>query len=135
MDWLWYRYFNAGAVDKYKYGVEKVPQTLYSYMDGSRPGNYGKSWYYNVTTLYSPFFLVEKNHFVGLEINLVGSSIRVMDCNLGLYEDEEIVKELEPIATLLPILLKRTEKFSHLGSFDDNFTVVRDKTLPQDTLG
>ena len=53
---------------------------------------YGKSWYYDVTTIYTPFHLEEKKHVIALEINLLTKIIRVMDCLIGLHTVEEIDK-------------------------------------------
>ncbi|KAH0869731.1 hypothetical protein HID58_076753 [Brassica napus] len=79
--------------------------------------------------IYFPFNM-EKQHWVGVYINTKACTLHVLDCNTSFRSDSSLKKELNPIATLLPYVLKQ---FGFLGTNAGvkAFTVSRCKGIPQ----
>ncbi|KAH0857662.1 hypothetical protein HID58_085923 [Brassica napus] len=81
--------------------------------------------------IYFPFNM-DKQHWVGVCIDTKASTLHVLDCNTSFRSDSSLKKELNPIATLLPYVLKQ---FGFLGTNAGvkAFTVSRCKGIPQVT--
>ena len=78
--------------------------------------------------IYFPFNM-DKQHWVGVCINTKACTLHVLDCNTSFRSDSSLKKELNPIATLLPYVLKQ---FGFLGTNAGvkAFTVSRCKGIP-----
>ncbi|KAJ4887193.1 Uncharacterized protein Rs2_26941 [Raphanus sativus] len=79
--------------------------------------------------LYFPFNM-DRQHWVGVCIDIKSYTIHVLDCNTSLRTDSMLKKELTPIANLIPYVLKQ------YGYLESNapvkaFTVSRCKGIPQ----
>lgn len=79
--------------------------------------------------IYFPFNM-DRQHWVRICIDTRASTLHVLDCNTSLRSDSLMKKELNPIANLLPYVLKQ------LGYLESNagvkpFTVSRCKGIPQ----
>ncbi|CAN6889826.1 unnamed protein product [Brassica oleracea] len=75
-------------------------------------------------------FNMDKQHWVGVCIDTKAYSLQVLDCNTSFHTDSLLKKELNPIANLIPYVLKS------LGYLENNagvkaFTVSRCKGIPQ----
>ncbi|KAF3502542.1 hypothetical protein F2Q69_00039998 [Brassica cretica] len=55
--------------------------------------------------IYFPFNM-DKQHWVGVFIDTKACTLHVLDCNTSFRSDSSLKKELNPIATLLPYVLK-----------------------------
>lgn len=66
-----------------------------------RPG-----WYTHVDFVYSPF-LIKKNHWVGLIVDLKMSAMYVVDSNSACPSTVDVTSYLTPISTMLPHLISR----------------------------
>ncbi|KAL0752202.1 hypothetical protein Bca101_034205 [Brassica carinata] len=79
--------------------------------------------------IYFPFNM-DKQHWVGVCIDTKASTLHVLDCNTSFRSDSSLRKELNPIATFLPYVLKQ---FGFLGTNAGvkAFTVSRCKGIPQ----
>ncbi|XP_022560083.2 uncharacterized protein LOC111206910 [Brassica napus] len=79
--------------------------------------------------IYFPFNM-DKQHWVGVCIDTKVCTLHVLDCNTSFRSDNSLKKELNPIATLLPYVLKQ---FGFLGTNAGvkAFTVSRCKGIQQ----
>lgn len=79
--------------------------------------------------IYFPFNM-DRQHWIGVCIDTKANTIHVLDCNISLRTDSSMKKELNPIANLIPYVLK------HFGYMESNagvkpFSVSRSKGIPQ----
>ncbi|KAF8107451.1 hypothetical protein N665_0121s0005 [Sinapis alba] len=79
--------------------------------------------------IYFPFNM-DRQHWVGVCIDTKACTLYVLDCNTSLRSDSLLKKELNPIANLIPYVLK------HIGYLETNaslkaYTVSRCKGIPQ----
>ncbi|KAL0876593.1 hypothetical protein Bca101_026298 [Brassica carinata] len=80
---------------------------------------------------YFPFNL-DKKHWVGVCVDSSSWSIVVMDCNIALRTDSMMVKEVSPIAQMLPYLLKQGGKqIVHKDA--RALPIERPRSIPQNT--
>ena len=63
-------------------------------------------WYTHVDFVYSPF-LIKKNHWVGLIVDLKMSAMYVVDSNAACPSTVDVTSYLTPISTMLPHLISR----------------------------
>ncbi|CAN6803334.1 unnamed protein product, partial [Brassica oleracea var. botrytis] len=63
-------------------------------------------WYTHVDFVYSPF-LIKKNHWVGLIVDLKMSAMYVVDSNSACPSTVDVTSYLTPISTMLPNLISR----------------------------
>ncbi|VVB15435.1 unnamed protein product [Arabis nemorensis] len=75
-------------------------------------------------------FNFDKTHWVGICVDCPSSSIIILDCDIGLRNDNAISKELGPIALLFPYLLKQVGRFQTTKELKA-FSVERSKSIPQ----
>ena len=73
----------------------------------------GQSWK-NYRALYVPIN-VNCSHWVCLVVDLVQCWMTVFDCDIGLNTDVKLGTSIRPFANLIPIILKATKEFDHLG--------------------
>ncbi|RID75394.1 hypothetical protein BRARA_B02441 [Brassica rapa] len=81
--------------------------------------------------IYFPFNL-DKQHWVGVCIDMKTWTLFVLDCNTSFRSDSFLKKELNPIATLIPYVLKYVGYMETIPS-GKAFTVSRCKGIPQIT--
>ncbi|KAG5411132.1 hypothetical protein IGI04_007451 [Brassica rapa subsp. trilocularis] len=81
--------------------------------------------------IYFPFNL-DKQHWVGVCIDMKAWTLFVLDCNTSFRSDSFLKKELNPIATLIPYVLKYVGYMETIPS-GKAFTVSRCKGIPQIT--
>lgn len=81
--------------------------------------------------IYFPFNM-DKHHWVGVCIDIKALTLHVLDCKTSLRSDSLLKKELNPIANLIPYVLK---SFAYLetNATMKAFTVSRSKGIPQIT--
>lgn len=78
--------------------------------------------------IYFPFNM-DRQHWVGVCIDTRASTFHVLDCNTTLRTDSSMKKELNPIANIIPYVLK------HLGYTEGTvgikpFTISRCRGIP-----
>ncbi|VVA93799.1 unnamed protein product [Arabis nemorensis] len=79
--------------------------------------------------IYFPFNL-DKNHWIGVCVDCVVSTVYILDSDVALHNDSLISKEVNPIAQLFPYFLKEVG-LVHLPKELKSFSVERPKNIPQ----
>lgn len=79
--------------------------------------------------IYFPF-CIDKEHWVGVCVDIPGSSVQILDCNHPLRTDNQIKKDFNPITVALPHIINsvRGEPFNN-GT--KPFVFSRFKDIPQ----
>ena len=98
-----------------KVGIAKyvVDPDLVAFAKGKKLAR-GRSWK-NCRALYMPVN-VNCSHWVCLVVNLVRCRMTVFDSDIGSNTDVKLGTAIHPFANLIPIILKATKEFDHLGA-------------------
>ncbi|KAG2252561.1 hypothetical protein Bca52824_082697 [Brassica carinata] len=82
--------------------------------------------------IYFPFY-IDKQHWVGICIDMLENSVHVLDCNRGFRTESQIKKDINPITIVVPHILNYT-----MGQQSNNgrkpFALTRAKDIPQNNL-
>lgn len=107
----------------------KCDEGLQSYWVGQTP-KLGKSWKH-MKALYT-IHLVNGNHWVGVKVDLQICEIFVFYCNMKLCDEFNVGAFMEPLCTMMPIMLKQSGMFDELGEkLRSPWPCKRVKDLPQ----
>lgn len=79
--------------------------------------------------IYFPFS-IDKTHWVGVCVDIKSSAVHVLDCNSSLKSDSLMKKEFNPIATVVPYIIKSSQSAEPSGP-PKPFSVSRCKGLAQ----
>ena len=88
-------------------GGRMLPAGAFNYYKGDLPEfcKSGKTWGYDITDIYCPLHIL-KDHWVALWISIPNRYITVWDCFIRHANEKEIEERVEPIAVMLPNLLR-----------------------------
>ena len=108
----------------------KCDATIMLYPNGKQPLHFARKWK-DKRALYT-VLNVMKHHWVAAKVDLNLCKLIVFDCNTSANDDETIQKAMEPLCTMIPIILKQTQWFTKLGaSLESPWPYVRETNLPQ----
>ena len=98
-----------------KAGIAKyvVDPDLVAFAKGKKLAR-GRSWK-NCRALYMPVN-VNRSHWVCLVVDLVRCRMTVYDSDIGANTDVKLGSAIRPFSNLIPIILKATKDFDHLGA-------------------
>ena len=83
--------------------------------------------------LYMPLN-VDKRHWVVVKVDLELCKLIVFDCNIFAYGNKAMKKSMEPLYTILSIILKQSKAFVHLeANLEVSWTYEIIPNLPQNT--
>ncbi len=103
-------YPNFAKLGMGKYVVEP---DLVAFAKGKKLAR-GRSWK-NCRALYVPVN-VSRSHWVCLVVDLLRCQMTVFDSDIGAFTDVKLGTYIRPFANLIPIILKATNDFNHLGA-------------------
>ena len=84
--------------------------------------------YADAVRFYSPFF-VDKKYWVTVCVDCSSWTVTVLDCNTALRSDYMMTKDVRPIASLFPYLLKQVGR--EVGTRDGKaMRIERPRTTP-----
>ena len=73
---------------------------------------------------------IQMKHWVALYVDLSEFNIKVYDLAVPMYRDSQMRREVEPIAVMMPMFLKHTGLFKHLGDkLECTWPMIRVKGL------
>lgn len=82
--------------------------------------------------IYFPF-CIDKQHWIGVCLDLPGSTVEVLDCNYGFRTDSMMKKDLNPISIVVPHILNTGVE--NLGANQCKpYQMIRVKGVPQNPI-
>ncbi|EFH70257.1 hypothetical protein ARALYDRAFT_891418 [Arabidopsis lyrata subsp. lyrata] len=83
----------------------------------------------NFDSLYFPFNF-DKQHWVGMCLDIRGKYLYVFDCNQKVRRDTSLRKEIEPLLEMLPFVVRQVSPQLMKAVSSDPFILSRDSLLP-----